>query len=241
MKIISFILLLFPILSWGQAGQIRYTEIVQLEIELPEGQEHMRDMLPSEQKSERILLFDAEQSLYKNYTPPADVEASADTEGGQIRIRMMAPDNATYINRTTGDFLEMQEFLGKRFLIEDELTKRAWKVGTEQQVILDHVCRKATYQDTSIVVEAWFAPSLATPVGPADYQGLPGAILLVNIDSGRVVMQAETIELQDQLEEPISAPSKGKQMSRPAFETMVDEKMKEMEENGGMGIRVRRG
>ena len=38
-------------------GEIRYDETIKMEIELPEGQEHLRDMIPSERTSQKVLYF----------------------------------------------------------------------------------------------------------------------------------------------------------------------------------------
>lgn len=88
-----------------------------------------------------------------------------------------------------------------------------------------------------LTVTAWFTPQIPVSNGPAEYGGLPGLILEMNID--RVTILCSKIVLNPENVKPIKKPAKGKEVSREEFNAIVKEKTEEMRENfrgrGGRG------
>lgn len=247
--IILTLLLTIPFLVLGQtSGEIAYSENITLNIELPEGMEQFKDMVPGSQELKMVLLFNNKASIYKN--APADESAdneihAGDEAGGmQFRMKFDMPENQTYTDVKTGKTTEKRDFMDKKFLIEGKAKRYKWNISAEQKTILDYACQKATFQDTSGTIEAWFTSQIPVSAGPASYSGLPGMILEVNIDDGQRIITANSVDMKDLEKKAIEAPKKGKKVSQEEFEAIVEAKTKEMREQyGGDGsviIKTRR-
>ena len=86
-----------------------------------------------------------------------------------------------------------------------------------------------------LLITAWFTPQIPVKNGPGEYGGLPGLILELNAD--RTTILCSKIVLNTKNGETINPPTKGKEVSREEYQTIVMEKTKEMREN----FRNRRG
>lgn len=87
-----------------------------------------------------------------------------------------------------------------------------------------------------ITVTAWYTPQIPVNNGPGEYWGLPGLILEINAD--RTTMLCSKIVLNPSEKEDIKKPSKGKEVTRDEYDTIMKEKMEEMREMyGGRGGR----
>ena len=85
-----------------------------------------------------------------------------------------------------------------------------------------------------ITITAWYTPQIPVNQGPGDYYGLPGLIMEVN--SGRTTILCNKIIMNPQDKESIEAPTKGKEVTRDEYNTIMKEKMEEMREMyGGRG------
>lgn len=229
--------------SQGQEGMIIFEETVQLRLELPEGHEEMARMMPSSQSFKMALHFNKEASLYENYEAEeggGSAEWSGSDGGATVRVVMQRPENKIFKNLGAGKKVELREFMGKRFLIEDELDSFQWKLTGEQRMVLGYPCTKAVHTDSAGTITAWFTPQIPISSGPGIYGQLPGMALAVDINNGERTITAIAVALGDN-EKPLAAPGKGKQVSQAEFDKIVEEKRKEMEESGegGMIIRIR--
>lgn len=88
-----------------------------------------------------------------------------------------------------------------------------------------------------VVVTAWFTPQIPVGNGPGEYSGLPGLILELNVY--RTTILCSKIILNPKEAEKITAPNKGEEVTREAYNKIIKEKMDEMRENfrgrGGRG------
>ena len=89
------------------------------------------------------------------------------------------------------------------------------------------------------IVTAWYTPQIPVSAGPADYWGLPGLILEIN--AGRTTMLCTEIVINPENSIEIKEPTKGKEVSRDEFNTMMKKKSEELRENfqnrrGGRGF-----
>jgi GLPGLI family protein len=238
---------LIPFCAKAQSteGTVNYTETVKMKIQLPDGPEgdEMRKMIPPTQSFGQLLYFNAKASLYRE---PEGKEGNDDREfkhekdGMDMQIVMKHPENRIYRDLENGSTVESQEFFGRFFLIKGDAQKQNWKITAEQKKIGDYVCQKAVLQDTARTVEAWFTPQIPVSVGPGSYAGLPGLILLVDVNHGERLVTADKITLAPLPKDALVKPSKGKAVTREEYKKIVDEKMKEMgaESGPGGGMRV---
>lgn len=85
-----------------------------------------------------------------------------------------------------------------------------------------------------ITITAWYTPEIPINQGPEGYWGLPGLILEVN--DGKTIILCSKVILNPKDKVEIKAPTKGKEVSQAAYDQIVVDKMKEMQEmNGGQG------
>ena len=218
----------------AQEGTVTYEETVKLEFKLPPEMEHMREHIPSARITQKMLFFNESASLMKDV--PQDEEESGNVvmhgEGGlHFRTLEEAPENETYVNFDEGQLIQKEDFLGRTFLITGETSTLAWRLTDERSEFLGYMAQKATAVRDSTTIEAWFTPEIPVPAGPGRYGGLPGLILVLNLNDGQTTYVANELTLAP-LDEALVPPKKGKKVTREEFNTIVDEKKKEMEADG---------
>ncbi len=225
------------LMAQNDQGTIVFTEEVSLDIDLGEHGAAFQGKLPSSRQFERLFYFDGQQTLYKDAEQKQLEEGGSwnMNEGGRVlKVEIKRPEYEVYQDRKKGMYVELKEFLGKKFLVADDLEKVAWKLGTEQKDILGYTCTKATYQDTSRTLEAWFTPQIPVSGGPQLYGQLPGMILELNLNDGERTYVATSIELGTP-EVAVKQPKGGKKVTRAEFEEIQDQKLKEMDAERGSG------
>lgn len=246
-SILPFLLLLINFTLQAQdntSGTIKYEQAVKLEIKLEGDAAQFADMLPKERKSEKVLYFNQEASLYETGEKTDDQNMSMHSGGGNVMIRMEEPENKIYTDLQNKKQLEQREFMTRVFLIEGEINQQ-WKITGKQKMILDFPCQEATMIRDSLPVSAWFTPAIPVPAGPANYVGLPGLILSVDSDNGKNVIIATSVDFSEVSKDKLDKPNKGKKVTREEFDQIVEDKMKEMGAEGGksghqMMIRIQR-
>jgi GLPGLI family protein len=196
------------------------------------GNEEMKQYLPEFRTSKMELLVQGQDLLYRAAEEEEDV--THESGDGNIRMSFKRAESIVYKGLKSKEKLTSTEFMGRQFLISDELKPTAWKMTAESKSILGYPCTKAVFQDTADVVEAWFTLSIPVGAGPATYDGLPGLILEVDKNDGEVVFKATNVDLKP-LEEAIEKPKKGKKVTKEEYDAIVAEKMKEMGATGGGG------
>ncbi|MEM7657660.1 MAG: GLPGLI family protein [Bacteroidota bacterium] len=221
------------------SGVIQFEQVIKLEIELPEEFKDMVANLPNEQKSQKKLVFNAEESLYLDDTQetPEDTEISGGEGDFQFNMKFTQPDNRYYKLLAENQSVELKEFFGKNFLIKGALKPFQWKLTGEQKEIHGFVCQQAIEESDSQRVIVWFSPQIPVSNGPDNLGGLPGMILESAFEENgkkNRTLIATGIELRDLEKEEIVAPQKGKSVSQEEFGQILEEKTKELEmEMGG--------
>jgi GLPGLI family protein len=207
-----------------------------------------------------ILSFNMKEALFLEADKIDAISGATDSWGGYFSR------GDQYKNVKDGKLVQSQEFYGKRFLIKDDLYKIDWKLGTETKKIGDYTCYKAkafvpsselnwynfswsdlrdTTTDTTkeknpeeamTVVEAWYTPQIPVAQGPAEFWGLPGLILEVNVAGTTLLCSAITINSEQKIS--IIAPEKGLEITKKEYVVTIRNKMVEMRDNR-MGRRGR--
>lgn len=226
------LLVLFTLPVFAQnAGIIQYDHAVKLEFDMEGIDEKMKEMIPAAQVSQKTLLFNGSESIYKNGANKQDTSIEQNEDGNEMRIDIRMPDDITYVNINSKELVAKKELLGKSFLIVDELPEQEWKIKADQKKVLDHICMKAILADTTQDVVAWFAPALQPAIGPEGYHGLPGMILAIERDGGTHKIVATNINLDNPSDINIEKPTKGKQVTKKKYDAIREAKLEEM----GMG------
>ena len=247
MKQFIILLMLFtPLFFWGQKeGKIVFEEKTKMEIQLPEdspiSKEQLEKMMPSERTQSYSLLFNENASVYQALTnsPNEEKVNQIGEEGDAIQIKMVRAtnENITYHDIKNKAITMQQGFMGKTFLIQDETKKYAWKLSNESKEIAGYTCQKAILEEEDRKVEAWFTTAITVASGPSNFYQLPGMILGLHIkgENSERWLMAKEVQLEKLEKDAILAPSKGKKVNREQYDKIVDEKMKEIEEQAGGG------
>lgn len=216
----------------AQEGTVTYEEVIKLDIELPPEMAHMADEFPNSRTNTQILYFNESAALLKNAPESTEDEVNMPGQSGMIRIQMNREENEFFFDFNEDRKIQKRDFMGRVFLIEDEASTISWRLGNEKSEFLGYMCQKATATVDSTTYEAWFTPEISVPAGPGT-GGLPGLILVLNIDDGQRSYVAQELSLGPIEKGIITPPKKGKKVTNAEFNAIVAEKMKEMEANSG--------
>lgn len=217
---------------FAQEGIITYEVKINTHRNLPPDRQEMRSMIPEFRISHDQLSFNANESLYK---PLEEEEEDEFDNGGGMRMRFQRPMNETYANQEQMQRIRLQEFMGKKYLIEDTLKLTAWKFGTETKEIQGHLCRQATFynEERKQDITAWYTDQLRPFIGPENFNTLPGAVLQVDINNGERLITATKIELRPLKKHELKVPSGGTKTTEAEFRKFMEQQMEKMRANGG--------
>ncbi|NNF03110.1 MAG: GLPGLI family protein [Rhodothermales bacterium] len=232
----------------AQQGTINYDRTVKIEIDLPPEMAHMADRFPESRTVKRVLHFTETETVMRDAPEQKLVEEERRRErqtnrgGDRVMIRMGqdGPEEILYTSLETEDTVQRRNFMGRTFLINGQREPIKWKLSGEQSEYQGYLTMRATATVDTTEVEAWFTPQIPLPIGPDEYGGLPGAILVLTVDEGRQTYKATAVDL-DAVPE-IEQPEDGREVTEEEFEKIVEEKMEEMRaQTGGRrgGFRVR--
>ena len=210
-----------------------------------EMQKQVMEMMKKQFEKTFKLTFSKEESIYKE-------EESLDKPkpgGGMVFVMVDAGGaDILYKNTKTERFANQNDMFGKVFLINDELKKQEWQLGSETKNIGEYTCYKATLKreievssNTShngettnehkpekkeITITAWYTPQIPVSNGPESYWGLPGLILEINDESQTIICSKIVMNPTNKV--AIKKPSKGKKVTQAEFDKIMEKKMKEM-------------
>jgi GLPGLI family protein len=127
---------------------------------------------------------------------------------------------------------EVQQMLGKRYILEDSLYALNWKILNEIKDVAGYICMKATARDTvkrqNII--AWFSTDLPVSTGPERYAGLPGTILEISTDDEAVLLTATKVTIDKaQILPALPKKVKGKKLTEALYNKMISEYMSQQE------------
>lgn len=231
-----FVIASFQLIYAQTSGTIVFSEARKLNINIEGASEEMLKKIPKTHAINKVLVFTAKESIYKNVDKSNDIEMNSNSDGAEMRMVFKVPESNLYNDHANGKMIHSQDLMDKLFLVKGDIKKKQWKITGESKLLLDYTCQKAILQDTASKVEAWFTTKLPANLGPQNFNGLPGAILMVDINSGEQTITASKIELRALNEGEIVMPTKGKEVTAEEFEKIKKEKMAEMNmSNGGSG------
>ncbi len=228
----------------AQQGTVTYEVTTTIEITLPPEMQQYADRIPRTQTQTRVLAFTEAATRPTEPTRDAAPDRPRRGErggrpdrpgrGGPMMMQMgtRAP-SVSYTDLDAGTRVLQTDFLGRTFLVTSDVPTYAWRLTGEQAEYLGYPCQKATTMRDSVAVEAWFAPGIPASVGPDEYGGLPGLILLVTEDGGRRTFVAQSVALEPPA--AFTAPTEGRRVTRAEYDQIVREKTEEMGGSRGLG------
>lgn len=217
------------------SGKITYQEVVNTKPDMEKAEEQgwaqWANMVPESMSFKKQLIYNEKSSMYVN------IKIEEDDDEKNMMKRMMRrysnANNQTYRNSETNKFIEQQDFMGKPFLIKGEPEKITWKMSGDMKIIMNYPCLKATYEDSTETLEAWFTTEIPASIGPEKYGQLPGMILELTSKKNKKTLTATAIEFKEIDSTELSEPVEGKEVTREEYNKIVKRKMEEMRENGG--------
>ncbi len=213
-------------------GKITYTQTIKLDFETPPEMKTMGKEMPKKKKRFKELYFNQSGSLFKD----SPKKERSSQEPRKRRRNKRSKDNQYYKDLKSETIVNKKDLMGKSFLITDE-PKMVWKLSGEQKAMMDYLCMKATTIQDSVEIIAWFTPQIPLPIGPAQFHGLPGAILSLESIDGKMTMIASEITLNDSFEIEIKAPIKGEAIGYIEYKKLEQEKMEERQKMRKRGRR----
>lgn len=246
-KAILFIATTFFInsVNGGTSGKITYEQKSRMNIDIDEEHQELLKDIPKEHISMKELVFDSTASIYQNVTKQNHDEAiTSESDKGHMVIKMEEPDDKFYCDLSQKKRVEQRDFMSRTFLIEIPFSESTWKLTGRQKKILNYMCQEAELQDSSKKITAWFTPEIPVSTGPNGVCNLPGLVLAAELKGGDVTIEAKNVELKSVDHKTIVRPTQGKKVTKQEFNQIVEEKHKEMEEqgegNGNVIIRIKK-
>ncbi|MGE0077266.1 MAG: GLPGLI family protein [Bacteroidales bacterium] len=224
------------------SGVVTYDMLLKFELKIQGDQDtEIMKMLPKEKKSKKELVFNQDISLYRNPVKEnSEDEVVQESAGGaNIVIKMVEPEEFVFFDIKSKKKIEQREFMSRKFLIESNADTIKWKITGNQKEIMGYNCLEAELVGASKKTIAWFAPALTVQTGPDGFTGLPGLILAVDIEEGKMTLTACKIDFKAIDSKELSKPKDGKKVTAQEFKKIVAEKTKDMESSGGATVIIR--
>ena len=176
------------------------------------------NMIKSMQEPKEYLL-----KIYDNETNYKKVEKidNQQTNGMKISVSFGGSGNDLYKNMTTKEYSRSVNLMNKSYVIKDQLTNYNWILSRETKKFNGFDVKKATATvDSTKIITAWYAPSIAVKDGPGMYNGLPGLILELEIkDSKNKSIESIKINAIEVKEVPTMKP-----FDQPKEKNVISEK-----------------
>ena len=235
-------------------GTVVYERVIELQFRAPANSNIDFSNIPKSRKDQFEMKFGNNQSVWEmlpNMDENANTVSGSGPGGGRVVMQIAAGgDDIIYHNFETAKKIQQTELSGKNYLVEDSIKKLKWKLTGETKEVLGIKAQKAVAQnigtrsmmamengemkrtqvaDTSTIT-AWFTTDIPVPAGP-EYGGqLPGLILELNSNNGRVVYTAVQISPKVKVNH-IKEPKKGKKISQADFALEREKMFEEMRKN----------
>ncbi|HLK98171.1 MAG TPA: GLPGLI family protein [Hymenobacter sp.] len=162
------------------------------------------------------LAFNASESLY--------TYASEQGESDDGKYSWRNRDLQLYRNFGKDRKTEVEEMLGKTYIVEDSLHTPVWKIGNQIKDVAGYICMKAETEDPikKQKITAWFAQDIPVPAGPERSHGLPGLILELSLNDGDVVIEATGVTFRPLTPDDLKLPKlKGKKINDAAYDALI--------------------
>lgn len=220
--------------SEGVALYSRKTDYAKLLTKLTYLSQEQKDRYANTWKNDE----DWSEKMKLTFTPTASLYgfASESGESPDGKYTWRNKDLFFYREYDKEQVVDVEEMLGKTYVVEDTLRLPKWKIGNQVREIVGHMCLDASTFDPvkQQHIKAWFAQDIPGPAGPEKYSGLPGLILELDIDEGIIILEATSVTFK-----PVAADlklpktKKAKKVDEKGYGTLIKnhitEQMKEQQ------------
>ncbi|MEM9934360.1 MAG: GLPGLI family protein [Bacteroidota bacterium] len=245
LRLLIALVITLPLCTHAQVseGEIQFDETINLHKRIPPDREQFKDMIPEFRTFPKVLYFNTEASSWRSSEReiPGQEDPMEGGRGRRFRMRMSGAgggmNSSVYTNLEEGYSIDQRDMFDKQFLVNGEPETFSWKVSPEQKQVLDYVCMKATFEDSSRKIVVWFTPQIPVSAGPGRLGGLPGMILEADYNDGERTVEAVSISTDTPDPSLLVAPKKGKKVTEEEFRAIREEKIKEFREMRGEGGR----
>ena len=142
-------------------------------------------------------------------------------------ISVFVGNNMSYYNLKEKTLLNEKNFLDEDFIIKI-IPAMEWQLTQEEKKIGNHFCYKATTTKKVVnrigetiekKVIVWYDPIIQLNIGIQEFQGLPGAIILLEDNN----LMYELIDIDLNLKQPlqIKKPTKGKMVNENEYTNIL--------------------
>lgn len=253
MKKLSLLILVFSLLATGSlshlyaqgvtSGTVTYEQITSYDfanlfnVDMSAGGRFADYIatLPTESKAFQKLLFNENEALYEEDKEANKTQPQA-LEGALAHLNAMTPPRIilqkVYWDLKTKETIRQIEFMTRPFHVVGPASEYSWKLTGRQVTIQGYICGAAEMVKDNNTITAWFAHQIPVSIGPAEYGGLPGLILAVDVN-GETVYVARSVELTAPAEGSILKPEEGGKLTQAELDALIVEKTKEWEETRG--------
>jgi GLPGLI family protein len=188
--------------------------------------------IPKNRVQAKILYFTENSALYEK-DPAEEAVLNKNLQEALYKANYMKPSSAevkkVYYDFEKNEKTELVEFMTRNFLVSEVMERTGWKLINKRVKVLNYICQGAELKRDDNTITAYFTSEIPVSIGPDEFFGLPGLILVVEIN-GETAFMATSIDLAFPGKGIISKPDKGKKVTREEFNNIVEEKIKEFEE-----------
>lgn len=193
------------------------TSVRQLQKDLSEGNswfEQNKERYPVSVLSYYEFIGDTSRSIFRpGKETPADP---------RMWWRPVGDKNVVYNDYKMGTTTTQKPVFEETFLMQDSMLRIKWKITSDLRTIAGYDCRKAIgIINDSIAVFAFYTDELLINGGPEGLHGLPGMILGVGIPRLHATWFATKVEVFDVNLKPVTAPTKGRKVTRNEMMTRL--------------------
>ncbi len=255
---ICALVILMPLLAQQKEGKVIYEKTAQIQFSLA-GSGSGGEMTSTKKIDNFELNFANSQMVWKAIEKSIQDEAANSSEGGNFVFRMVGAgaEDILFCDLATRKKVHQREFFDKKFLINDSLSKGNWKLTEESKTILGYQCKQAITEriskrktmtmangkmeqkevdDTSTVI-AWFTMDIPVAAGPEMQGQLPGLILELEMNGGKMAYKAIEITPKPDMAS-IKEPKKGKKVTAAEFAKEQTKMIEQLQQNRTMQMRV---
>ena len=159
------------------------------------------------------LYFDEVQSYYTSYNVENHQKDMSDAFAGSY-----SPLKYFYKKKAFQKNVDIDKLYSYTYIndVDWELTKETKDISGYTCIKANGLLKDVSNPSKSYKIEAWFAPEVAYPVGPAFYAGLPGIIVYL-VYENYLIHKLESIKFNDNSLDINSIECKGELLSKEQY------------------------